>query len=148
MAFRAIRAASGARTTVFLLVLEVLLLGACIRATEPEVRRRVVGTWRNRDGATLVIRDDGTFRATALPANAFGWGGEQEDIQGTGTWDLRDADRAWAVELFFPAEPGSVGRSQPVHVGNDRSTPYLYVWEGDPDSAPRYRLDRVESPGE
>jgi hypothetical protein len=131
-------------------VLAAALLGSCRRGgvEEQDVRRNVVGTWINPDGALLTVEEDGTFLARGLPPEVFGPLDREGDVlDGDGTWELREVEWGWALELRFPSLAGSSAFYAPLYVSTDREHPYLYCWEGDPDGA-EYRLKRSASHGD
>ena len=64
----------------------------------------VVGTWKNPDGATVTLIDNGEFTARSLPAeyvllprDSF----RNQKFDGSGNWTLRKGQAQWEIYLDF-----------------------------------------------
>jgi hypothetical protein len=84
---------------------------------------QITGTWRGSDGATLVLRPDGTFTGTRLPAH-IGW------VAPAG--DPSDSTNPANVQGTWAISPGASGRPLGVTFCYDRRT--------DPDSCEQFGL--------
>ncbi|MCF2127322.1 hypothetical protein L1I79_12870 [Strepomyces sp. STD 3.1] len=103
---------------------------------------KLVGTWTDDQGGTLVLRADGTAVAddlgarTAEPAND---GDAPEQCGGSGSWTRRESPSG-TPQLDLRVSGCMEGIDW--HSGGTEEKPVLFYWIGDPDSLDRYTLQR------
>ncbi|MEH0983604.1 hypothetical protein [Micromonospora sp. CPCC 205556] len=109
----------------------------------------VVGSWRGAGGCEFVFNDDGTFRASQIPASLLGRASTQSNtMSGSGTWSVRAAvndysERKTQVALVFDALDGfPVPYSTNLRSDSADGEIVLFWFIGDPDLGRRFVLER------
>jgi hypothetical protein len=95
---------------------------------------QVTGTWIQPGGATVVLKANGTFTASHLPAQFGEWGDGEPPSSGTGTWRVGRFDPSTepGVILSFPG-PG-LGITTELLVQWSSGSPLIMYYDpGGPD---------------
>ncbi|MFL4909268.1 hypothetical protein ACJ6WF_40275 [Streptomyces sp. MMS24-I2-30] len=103
---------------------------------------RIVGTWTDRQGGTLVFAPDGTVTATGV--NTYSLDDDFNDVvrdcTAAGSWKYDAGDSPWAQAITLSFDGCSMAD---WNVGGTPDRPTLYVYIGDPDSWNLYTLTRT-----
>lgn len=124
----------------FLVLFNVVVLAGPDQVAGSVTPAQVTGTWRDSDGATLVLRADGTFTGTRLPAH-IGWVPSAGDPDSTNPANVQGT---WAISPGASGNPGVTfcydRRTNPdscaqfgLLLKDPSSSPAMFVNSGDPD---------------
>jgi hypothetical protein len=138
----------------FLVLFDVTILAGSGQVTSTLSPAQVTGTWRGSDGATLVLRPDGTFTGTGLPTH-IGWqpsaGGPLDSTNPAnvrGTWSISPVsgpDKSPASVIFCydrRTDPDSCDQFG-LLLRHASSSPAPSWYLGDPDNiGDQYAVNR------
>jgi hypothetical protein len=125
----------------FLVLFNVVVLNGPDQVAGTITPEQVTGTWRGSGGATLVLRPDGTFTGTRLPAH-IGWVPSAGDPADSA--NPADVQGTWAISPGASGSPGVTfcydRRTDPdsclefgLLLKRASSSPALFANLGDPD---------------
>ncbi|WP_433223178.1 hypothetical protein ACQP00_25455 [Dactylosporangium sp. CS-047395] len=101
----------------------------------------LIGTYVTQDGARLELRAGDALVATALSTDFMdGF----MDLSGPGEWHLQPETGSQGdirLSLTSDGRPGSFSAS--LYISGTAREPWLYWYDGDPDSCELYRFDRT-----
>ncbi|WP_406099718.1 hypothetical protein [Streptomyces sp. NBC_01013] len=104
-------------------------------------RSELIGTWRGKAGAVLVLGSDGKFEASSLNTSYTGGAGveviSKEVIKGKGEWVFGDYGDGWMVDLSFTS-----GGSASLLAASLKGEKILWAWVRDGE---QFILRRSES---
>ncbi|MBP9705229.1 MAG: hypothetical protein KBD79_10780 [Chitinophagales bacterium] len=117
-------------------------------------KNEITGIWFNADGAQLILKDDGTFTATSIPAELFFHDEyEGEKFGGNGKWTIEKERKSWdqipwKVDLDFTETSNRhyrYGHSLLISGSNflENKPPWrnLFLWKGE-EGGERYEFKR------
>lgn len=125
-------------------ILVCLVLGGPLAGCQGPTFTMLVGTWVNADGASLLLKGDGTFSAHGLPGQVFLRDTISGPLTGTGRWSLERHNSLWhgdggIVTLEFERLPGYPARMGIELILSPAGT--LYQWKGE-EGGERYELQK------
>ena len=121
--------------------------GGCGARPDGLIAGDIVGSWRGENGVTFTLRADGTFELTSPAPSPSGSPGPVKSSRpdrSSGRWELLATTDHRDLNLNVER---SDARNHPdqwqLFVTGTRTEPWLYTFEGDPDSCSLLRYDRV-----
>ena len=116
------------RLLSFLGIFAAALFGGCMRSSA--TKADIVGSWKARDGAVIILEDNGQFSAQELPGSLVFRDDDRRDrLSGNGTWSLKEGVIGPDIELVFGRIGDRLhGHRMRVLMSGSGSSVQLFLW--------------------